>query len=784
MEINHRISPQNVNSPFAKGEPYARILNAVPAMIAYVDHNLLYEYVNVAFENFFSKTRTELYQKSLTEIFNGKEPESLKNIETHGANDQLQFEVNTFLNDSEKALEIILTPDFDKYENIKGYTVLVNDVTAKKGSPKNSQKSSVNETAYFKHYYSELIEKLPVAVYTCDADGNIEMYNRAAADLWGREPKIGEDKWCGSWRIYDLKGSPVALDTCPMAIALKEGRSVYGEEIVVERPDGSRLHIEPYPRPILDESGNIIGAVNMLMDVTERKKAEEANAKLAAIVQSSDDAIISKTLNGIIVSWNNAAERMFGYTASEMIGKSITKIIPTERLDEEPKILDRIKRGERVDHFETVRQAKDGRLLNISLTISPVRDNKGKIIGASKIARDITEQKKLFEALRESEERFRTVADTAPVMVWMAGPDKLWNYLNKGWLKFTGRNLEQEQGFGWTKNIHPDDLDLTFRTYNNCFNKRKSFELEFRVKQFDGVYHWVLCCGVPRHSSDNSFLGFIGTCTDIHERKASREELERLVAERTAALQLANMRLEKSNNELERFAYVASHDLQEPLRKIQAFGDLLMERSGNEFSSSAKDYLARMIKSAHRMQSLIESLLEFSRTNTLQKNFEERDLKKLVEEVKKDFQETIDEKKATINISPLAIAPVIPFQFKQMVSNILSNALKYTKATEAPVITITSEIISGKEIQRDGVKTNTDYLRLIIQDNGIGFENENAEKIFQLFQRLHGRHEYSGSGIGLSICKKIAENHNGFIMAEGEKNKGAIFNIYLPMQQN
>jgi signal transduction histidine kinase len=185
------------------------------------------------------------------------------------------------------------------------------------------------------------------------------------------------------------------------------------------------------------------------------------------------------------------------------------------------------------------------------------------------------------------------------------------------------------------------------------------------------------------------------------------------------------------------------------------------------------------------MQGLIEALLEFSRATTAQKNFEKKNLNILVNEVKKEFQETIEEKGATITISPLpASIPVIPFQFKQMLVNIMSNALKYTKSNEAPVITISSQIIKEENLNKVGSTTGINYCKLTIQDNGIGFDKENAERIFGLFQRLHGRHEYSGSGIGLSICKKIAENHNGFIIAEGERGKGASFHIYIPMQQN
>jgi len=250
--------------------------------------------------------------------------------------------------------------------------------------------------------YRQLVRSLPAAVYTTDAEGRVILYNEAAVVLWGREPEIGKDLWCGSYKIFKPDGTGLSSDQCPVGRTLKEGRAVRGEEIIIERPDGTRRNILPYPEPIRDVSGKIIGAVNMLVDVTERKQSEAAARRLAAIVEWSDDAIISKDLNGIISSWNESARRLFGYTAEEMIGQPVTVLIPPERFDEEPGILQRIRRGESVDHYETIRKRKDGTLIEVSLTISPMKNDAGKIIGASKIVRDITEQKRTQTELKRA----------------------------------------------------------------------------------------------------------------------------------------------------------------------------------------------------------------------------------------------------------------------------------------------------------------------------------------------------------------------------------------------
>jgi PAS domain S-box-containing protein len=241
--------------------------------------------------------------------------------------------------------------------------------------------------------FPRIIEALPAAIYTTDAVGRITFYNEAAAELWGCRPEVGKSEFCGSWKLYWADGRPMPHDQCPMAVCLRTGRPVRGVEAIAERPDGTRVHFIPYPTPLFDASGKLVGGVNMLVDVTERKRSEAIAQRLASIVESSQDAIVSKDLDGIITSWNRGAERIFGYAAEEVIGKSILVLIPADRHDEERGILERIRRGERIEHYETIRLCKDGNLVHISLSVSPIRGAEGAIIGASKIARDITERK-------------------------------------------------------------------------------------------------------------------------------------------------------------------------------------------------------------------------------------------------------------------------------------------------------------------------------------------------------------------------------------------------------
>jgi len=225
---------------------------------------------------------------------------------------------------------------------------------------------------------TDLLELLPAAVYMTDAEGRLTFYNQAAADLWGYRPQIGTAQWCDSWQLYWPDGRPMPHEECPMAIALKEGRPIRGAEAIAERPDGTQIRFAPYPTPLTDASGRITGAINLLVDITEQNRNELEHDKLAAIVTASDDAIISKTIDGCITSWNAAATRLLGYAPDEIIGQSILRIIPPERHHEEKEIIARLQHGEHIHHYETVRLTKDGRRIDLSLSLSPLRDRFGR----------------------------------------------------------------------------------------------------------------------------------------------------------------------------------------------------------------------------------------------------------------------------------------------------------------------------------------------------------------------------------------------------------------------
>src|SRR4051812_59021 len=238
-----------------------------------------------------------------------------------------------------------------------------------------------------------LLDAIPAAVYTTDAEGRITGFNEAAVRFSGRVPRLGSDSWCVTWKLYRTDGTPLPHDECPMAVALREGREIRGVTAIAERPDGTRVPFMPYPTLLRDTSGRIVGAVNMLVDLSEQMRADELQSRLAAIVDSSSDAIFSTSLDGAIHTWNRGAERLFGWSDAEAVGQPVTLVIPEDRRAGDERPGERIRHSEVVSHFETVRLTKSGRSIDISLTVSPIRNAQGQTIGVTRMPRDITDRK-------------------------------------------------------------------------------------------------------------------------------------------------------------------------------------------------------------------------------------------------------------------------------------------------------------------------------------------------------------------------------------------------------
>ena len=719
--------------------------------------------------------------------------------------------------------------------------------------------------------FREMVEILPVAIYTTDAEGRLTYFNAEAVKLSGRVPELGTDQWCVTWKIFLPDGTPLPHDQCPMAVALKGGEVPNGIECIAERPDRTRFWFSPCPAVLRNAQGQIVGGINLLFDITDRKNAEieatenfraivaatpecvtivasdgnllfmnapglvmlgarspeeiigksvyeliapeyretfrdfhrrvclgeegvlefdsvglrgerrrmETHAAplrhtdgtivhlavshditerkqaehdallLGAIVDSSDDAIISKNLDSTITSWNKSAERLFGYTASETIGQPVTILIPPDRLDEEPRILDRLKRGERVDHFETVRQTKDGRLIDISLTISPVKDGRGNIIGASKIARDVSERRRMEEALRASQASFRQLADSMPHMVWTARPDGYLDYYNERWYEFTGFGREDSSENLWERIVHPDDLQRVGEAWGEALKSGNPYTIECRLwDQTEKRWRWFLGRALPIRDAEGNVAKWFGSSTDIDDQKRTEDDLRR------------------ANADLEQFAFSATHDLQEPLRAIKIYSELLTKTCGSAIQGEGQQYLGHLRGGASRMETLVRDLLSYTKVSQFERPEDYADAGEALNSALANLSSAIQEVEAEITSDPLPSVRLHEAHVQQLFQNLIGNAIKYRSPDRRPRVHVSADRQGNEWV-------------FAISDNGIGIAPDYSETIFGLFKRLHTNDEYSGTGIGLAICRRIVERYDGRIWVESEAGKGSTFRFSI-----
>jgi PAS domain S-box-containing protein len=502
---------------------------------------------------------------------------------------------------------------------------------------------------------------------------------------------------------------------------------------------------------------------------TVPRDTEELRSRLAAIVASSDDAIISKSLDGVITTWNEGATRIFGYQPEEVIGKPVTILIPPDRLDEEPTILARLRAGERVDHFETLRIRKDGGVVNISLTISPIRNSKGEIIGASKIARDITPQKYAQETLRVTNQRFRMMADSAPVLIWIADSTKGRSWFNKGWLDFTGRTAEQEQGFGWTQNVHEDDLARCLQVYAEGFDTRQPFRSEYRVRRADGMARWIIEQASPLFEGPaGAFSGYIGSCVDITEAKQLQAEREETLKAERAAREEA----ERVGRLKDEFLATVSHELRTPLNAILGWATLL--RRLQPVSEDHARGLETIERNARVQGQIIADLLDMSRiiSGKVQLDVQPLDLNEVINAALDAVRLSIEAKKLRLRVTLDARAGRLrgdPGRLQQVFWNLLTNAVKFTP--------------SGGRIDVVMERVNS-HVEVSVEDSGMGIRPDFLAFVFDRFRQADSSttRRHGGLGLGLSIVKHLVELHGGSVRVKSAgEGQGATFVVALPI---
>ncbi|RYZ50220.1 MAG: PAS domain-containing sensor histidine kinase, partial [Sphingobacteriales bacterium] len=621
-----------------------------------------------------------------------------------------------------------------------------------------------------------LADAMPQMIWVAMADGVISYFNRQWVDYTGVSLRQEEYKW----------GEVVHPDDVPLTKRLWEESLASGKQFETEYRlkgrDGNYRWFLTRALSVEEPGTGIARWFGTCTDIHEQKLAEESLLLQARVLESMEEGVSVSSEEGIIMFTNAAEDSMFGYESGELIGKHVTMLNAYDE-SENKKIVDSVidelkQKGHWTGEWHNRR--KDGSDFYTYSHITALNSG-GKYLLIC-VQRDITQEKQAQSALIESEERFRALADNAPMFIWVGDAEANLVYYNNAIKEYVADNQDEFLKNGWANITHPEDIGAIYEIYSRAMSDPQPFAVECRLKGgYAGAYRWFLFKGVPRYQKDR-FVGYIGTALDIEDQKKFTQELESRVEKRTQDLIEINHKLERSNEELEQFAYVASHDLQEPLRKISAFGNILASKYKTELGESGEDLINRMQSASERMRTLIEELLTYSRVSR-QSEQKPIVLPGLLKEVMVDMETTIRERNAVIKWDELGRIMGNPMQIRQLLQNLLSNSLKFSKAEEIPVINITSRQVDGKSSGLTVISADEDkeFLLIEFKDNGIGFEQQYAEKIFQVFQRLHGRSEYPGSGVGLSIVQKVIENHKGYIIAEGRPGEGACFRILLPL---
>ena len=577
-------------------------------------------------------------------------------------------------------------------------------------------------------------------------------------------------------RIYGVKESKLPFEEIMKVVypadlvsvrrALNESLKTfkpYDLEHRINRPDGEIRYIHTRSSVLLDDEGKPDKMYGVTEDITERKHAEEQIKRLADIVDSSDDAIIGEDLNGTILSWNKGAEKIYGYSAHEMVGKPIFSLAPDSERERTSKLLEEVKSGRKVAHYEAQRTKKDGINIDILVTLSPIKNVDGEITGISAIVRDITEPKKAERALVESEERLNATIKSSPDSIISSDLNLDIISCNQASMDMYGASSSEELiGLNALELIDPKDRPKLIEATKIALSEERSVILELNSVTLDGknVFPVEISGNSIRDAEGNS-IGFVAITKDITERKSSERERETLIGE-----------LERSNQELQQFAYIASHDLQEPLRTISSFTQLLARRYKGQIDTDADEFIDFIVDGTNRMQAMIKDLLKYSRVQTRGEEFKPTDIQNALDQALFNLKVTIDENNAEITHDNLPVVTADEKQLIQLFQNLIGNAIKFKKPDEPPKI----HILSRKD------EENKEYI-LGVSDNGIGMDQQYAGRIFELFQRLHTRDEYKGTGIGLAVAKKIVERHGGKIWVESEPAVGSTFYFTIPMKE-
>lgn len=697
---------------------------------------------------------------------------------------------------------VLLTARAGEESRIEGYETGADDYLVKPFSAKEliaRVRSQIKLTKTRDHYRQQLkhiLLQAPMAISVLKGESmTVEVANDNMLQLWGKQ-------------AADVMNKPLGI-CLPEAFEQGYGdllSRVYttGVEYIDEEAPfynnkegvSELMYIKFIYQPFYEEGGRISGIIVVAHDVTQqvkaRKKIEESEHKFRQLIrQAPTGIIIFRGPDYIVEMANDVYARNIGKTNGELVGNSIFDILPQLRgTILEQNLWKVYNTGASSSHTEfPIELVIDGekQIRYYTSVYQPLIES-DTITGVIAIVNEVTEQYLARKIKEKNDEDLKMILESIPHIALRAEPSGKITYYNKKFYEYAGVDREEVVNVGWENIIHPDMYDEVSKAWKFAMESGEEFNSTMLLKRAsDDVYRWHLSRTIALRNDDKEVTQWVGTLTDIHEQKVFSQELEAMVNERTLMLNKSNsmlahknFELEQTNKELESFNYIASHDLQEPLRKIRTFINMIHDKGKD--SPSFDSYLAKIDSSASRMSQLINAVLSYSRLSSTNDHFRIINLNDTLHQVLGDYELSIAEKDIKIEYDTLPLLECIPPQMNQLFSNLISNAIKYS--SNNPVIKVKYREITGRDIERfTGENPAQRFAEISFVDNGIGFDKKYSEQIFKLFQRLHGKGEYGGTGIGLSICKKITDKHNGYISAESAPGMGSSFVVQLPLRQ-
>jgi PAS domain S-box-containing protein len=626
------------------------------------------------------------------------------------------------------------------------FAIIIHDIT--------ERRRAEAQRAAERNLLRTVIDNVPDSIYVKDTARRYLISNKANLRVLG----LDQESQARDKTVFDLFPPEHAeLYESDDRTVIESGASVLDREEPYRDANGNARCYLTTKVPLVDANGKVIGLVGISRDITDRKRAEQVLRLAQFSLHHASDAIFWVGPDGSVLYVNDSACTSLGYRREQLLSMKVGDI--DENAGEHwAAIWDEVKQAGAVT-IESSHVTATGERIPVEANVNYLNFD-GKEYHCT-FVRDITARKRAEEAMRESRRRMETLLSNLPGMAYRCKNDVNWTmeFVSKGCQELTGLSPTELLAVSFADLIDPEDRAAVWDQTQQAIQQRKPFQLEYRIRTAAGPPKWLWEQGTAVFSDSGEVEALEGFVADISERRQAAEALERKAEELTA-----------SNAELEQFAYAASHDLQEPLRMIGGYAQLLARRYRGKLDDQADEFIRFIVEGAERMQTLIRDLLAYSRAARTMPVTEVVDLADCASTSLANLRGVLEENGAAVEVGPLPEIQGQGWQLVQLFQNLIGNALKY-HADEPPRVRVWSE------------RRDNDWL-FTVEDNGIGIDPQYHGQVFDLFRRLHGRSEYSGTGIGLAICKKIVENHGGRIWVDSEAGRGAAFRFTLPAAQS